>query len=674
MSIRRKLPLMIALLVSISLLSTNILAYFVSSKIVSSQNNQALLSEVVQEKQTISSLITGEKKEAELLAQDKSIIETSKLRLQQPDDQFFSESNINLKVSNKMLKDRFDKLELHEHLFVADKNGTIFTDSNEKTLKINIKDRDYFKKAISGQFNISDTIISKVDGKAIVTFATPVKDENGQVISVMVNSVYVDYFSKYLNSTKINASGYMYLVDSQGLVLAHPVKENIAKPSSSEIIKTAVAKLKSGEKLSTSIGTYTYKGVAKIQSYDVIPDTNWIISSTSDVAALNSAVNSMLKSILIITLLAVLLSIIIGEIISRKITTPINKLAGIMENASKGDLTVKSDITSKDELGALSNSFNTMAENIKSLIGNINSSMNTVAATVDTLVETSDSTSLSIEDVANTVQQIAEGSSHQSETVEKVVEKATNLGNEIDKLNSYSKDMKTSSDEIVSIDLSSKEVLQKLVDKTIQNDTAVGNVYDIIDELRVSSSNIGAITEAISGISEQTNLLALNAAIEAARAGESGKGFAVVAEEVRRLAEQSSDSAKEIEKIVTDIQSKTNDAVKIVADVKNYVADQAAAVDETGNIFEKISKNITNIASKIENVNKALLSMNSSKEDVINDIQNVSAVTEETAASSEEVSASTEEQSAAMQELAGSVNKLEQMIQDLSNAVKIFKI
>lgn len=674
MTIRRKLPLMIGLLISISLLSTSLLAYFVSSKIVSSQNDQTLISEVVQEKQTISSLITGEKKEAELLAQDKSIIETSKLRLQQPGDDFFSGNNINLNVSNKMLKDRFSKLELHEHLFVADKNGTIFTDSNEKTLKINIKDRDYFKKALSGQFNISDTIISKVDGRAIVTLAAPVKDENGQVISVMVNSVYVDYFSKYLNSIKINDSGYMYLVDSQGLVLAHPVKANIAKPSASDIIKSVVKKIKNGEKISPSIGTYTYNGVAKIQSYDLIPDTNWIISSTSDVSALNASVNSMLRTILLITLLAVLLSVIIGEIISRKITTPINKLVHIMGNASEGDLTVKCDIASKDELGNLSKSFNTMAENIKSLIGNINSSMNTVASTTDTLVETANSTSLSIEDVAKTVQQIAEGSSHQSETVENVVEKATKLGDEIENLNSYSIDMKKSSDEIVSIDLNSKEVMKKLVDKTTQNDTAIGKVYNIIDELRVSSSNIGTITEAISGISEQTNLLALNAAIEAARAGESGKGFAVVAEEVRKLAEQSSDSAKEIEKIITDIQSKTNDAVKIVADVKNYVTDQAAAVDETGNIFEKISKNIANIASKIENVNKALLSMNSSKEDVINDIQNVSAVTEETAASSEEVSASTEEQSAAMHELAGSVNKLEQMIDDLSNAIKIFKI
>lgn len=674
MSIKKKLPLMIALLVSLSLLFTNLLAYFVSSKIVNSQNNQALLSEVIQEKQTISSLITGEKKEAELLAVEKSIIEASKLRLQEADDQFFSENNMILKASNKVLKDRYDELQLHEHLFVADKNGIIFTDSNEKTLKINIKERDYFKKAISGQFNISDTIISKVDGRAIVTFAAPVKDENGQVISVMVNSVYVDYFSKYLNSIKINNSGYMYLVDSKGLVLSHPVKANIAKPSASEVIKAAVAKLNNGDKLSPSIGTYTYKGVEKIQSYDVIPDTNWIISSTSDVSALNEAVNSMLKSILIITFLAVILSIIIGTTISKKITKPINKLAEIMGNASKGDLTVKANVASEDELGILSNSFNTMAENIKSLIGNINLSMNTVAATADTLVETADSTSLSIEEVAKTIQQIAEGSSHQSEIVENVVEKTDKLGSEIEKLNSYSEDMKKSSDEIVNMNVSSKEVLEKLKDKTTQNDNAIEKVYEIMDELKISSSNIGSITEAISGISEQTNLLALNAAIEAARAGESGKGFAVVAEEVRKLAEQSSDSVKEIEKIVTDIQSKTKDAVKIVADVKGYVTEQVQAVDETGNIFESISKNITNIAAKIENVNKALLSMNSSKEVVINDVQNVSAVTEQTAASSEEVSASTEEQSAAMHELAGSVNKLEQMIQDLSNAVKIFKI
>ncbi|WP_446897352.1 methyl-accepting chemotaxis protein [Clostridium sp. LBM24168] len=673
MSIRKKLPLVIAILVSIALLSTNLTSYFISSKTVHSQNNDLLLNDVNKEKQTINSLIIGEQKEAELLSSEKSIIETSKLRLKQPNNDFFSDKNTSLKASNKFVGDRYNKLELHEHLFVADRNGTNIIDS-KKNLRVNVKDRDYFKKALAGQSNISDTVISKIDGRALVLFAAPVKDEKGQVISVMVNSVYVDYFSKYLNGSTTDDSKYMYLVDSTGTILAHPAKNTIAKPSESSIIKSVVSKLKNGEKVSPGIGNYTYKGVPKIESYDVVPGTNWIIASTTKISVLNASVNALLRNTLIITLIAVILSIIIGITISRKITTPINELVEIMGNASKGDLTVKSNLNSKDELGNLSNSFNKMTENMKSLIGNINSSMDTVSSTVSTIVETTDNTSLSIEDVAKTVQQIAEGASHQSEIVEVVVGKTTKLGDEINKLNSYSKDMKSSSDEIVNVNISSKKAMEKLIDKTKQNDAAIERVYDIIDKLRVLSSNIGTITEAISGISDQTNLLALNAAIEAARAGEAGKGFAVVAEEVRKLAEQSSDSAKNIEKIITDIQDKTNDAVQIVSNVKEHVAEQADAVNETGTIFKNISTNIMTIASKIENVNKSLSYMNSSKEDAINEIQNVSAVTEETAASSEEVSASTEEQSAAMHELADSIEKLHQMIEGLSNAVKIFKI
>lgn len=674
MKIKKKLPLMIVLLVSVSLIITNILTYYISSKIVNNDNREILLSKVVQEKETVYSLIEGERKEANLMSMQKTIIDVSKARNQKPGDDFFTDGNAIFKEANSILKERFDKLQFHEHLFVADKNGIIFADSNEKTLKIDIKERDYFKKALSGQANISNTIISKVDGKPIVTFSAPVKDEKGEILGVMVNSAYVDYFSKYLSGVKINKTGYMYMVDSEGIVLSHPDKGNIAKPTGSEVIKTQISKLKKGEKIEPNVEKYVYKGINKIQSYDVIPDVNWFVSSTCDMSDMNASINGMLRNSIIITVLTIILAGIIGIMVSRSITTPINKLANIMEKASEGDLTVKSEINSKDELGILSKSFNTMTESIKSLVENINSSMNTVSSTVNNLVDTSKNTSISIEEVAKTVEQIAEGSSHQSQNVEEVVSKAGLLGEEIEKLNNHSKEMKENSDKIVAIDESSREIFKKLIEKTEQNDKALEEVYGIIDKLQERSENIGAIIEAISNIAEQTNLLALNAAIEAARAGESGRGFAVVAEEVRKLAEESSNSTKEIEKIVTDIKSRTSEAVDIVSKVKGFVKEQGDAVGETGDMFKTISSNISNIAIKIENVNKALVNMNSSKEEVINDMQGVSAVTEQTAASAEEVSASTEEQSAAMQELAASVSNLDKMVEDLSQSIKIFKI
>lgn len=674
MTIRKKLPIMISALVIITLAITSLLSYMIASRTINGQNRQALLNVSSQESQTIYALIIGEKSQSELLASSSQIIDVSKVRQNDPTEGFFTKGYAESIKANNFLKDRFGKIELHEHLFVADSNGIIFADSNPKTLKINIKERDYFKKAMLGQTTISNTIISKVDGRAIITFASPVKDETGKVISVMVNSVYVDLFTKHLDKIKIGKTGYAYLVDSTGMVLAHPVKENITKPTQSSVILAVIEKIKRNEKVESAVEEYLYNGESKVQSYAVVPDVNWVLSTTRNTSDMNEAVSAMLKTSTIIFLVAIFASISLGAIISRSITKPIVKIVSLMEEAANGDLTIHCDVKSKDELGKLANSFNSMAEKIRELVKKIEDSIGTVSSTADTLVETSESYTLSIDEVAKTVQQIAQGSSHQSENVETVVDKMTMVGNEIEKLNEFSEKMKLNADDILKINANSKNIVKTLFDKTDENDKEVEKVSQIMDQLKTSSSNIGAIIEAISNIAEQTNLLALNAAIEAARAGEAGKGFAVVAEEVRKLAEQSADSAKQIEGIVMDIQDKTNDAVNIVSNVKKAVKEQTESVNETGETFENISKNIVNIASMIENMTTSLGNMNNDKETVINDIQSVSAVSEETAASSEEVSAATEEQAASMQELAASIGKLNTMVQELYDAIKVFKV
>ena len=674
MTIRKKLPIMISILVTLALVVTSGFSYFFSSKTITEQSTQSLFNVGEQESRSIYSLVLGEKKEAELLAVSREVIDVSKLRQTSLGDEFFTANHPQFVAANKLLEARYSKLELHEHLFVADAKGLIFADSNPKTLKIDISSRSYFQDAMQGKIAISPTIISKVDGRAIVTIAAPVKDEAGKVISVMVNSVYVDYFSKHLEKIKVGKTGYAYLVDAAGTVLSHPTKEKITKPVESSVILEVIEKLKKKEEVKNEVKEYVYNGEKKIQSYAIVPEVNWVLSTTRSVADMNESVREMMTTNAIVTVLAILASIVIGALISRGITNPIRSLVALMGQAAEGNLKVKSDIKSKDELGDLSNSFNSMTDKISNLVNQINESIRTVSATVDILVDASESTSQSIDEVAKTVQQIAEGSSHQSEDVDNVVHNMTKVGSEIEKLSKYSEEMRANAEDVVQINENSKNTVKILFDKTEENDREVEKVSSIMDELKSSSNNIGAIIEAISSIAEQTNLLALNAAIEAARAGEAGKGFAVVAEEVRKLAEQSADSAKQIEGIVMDIKDKTNDAVDIVSNVKKAVKDQTESVNETGKTFENISKNIDNMASKIENMSKSLSIMNKDKEDVISGMQNVSAVSEETAAASQQVSASTQQQSAAMQELAGSIGNLNKLVQELSQAVNIFKV
>ncbi|KGM96321.1 hypothetical protein Z968_06740 [Clostridium novyi A str. 4552] len=675
MKIKQKLPMMIAILLVISLGITSMLAYNLSDKALTNESNNSLVMIGSQAKDLISSLINSEQRQVELMAQNKCIIEATKLRNIIPDESFFKQNRSEYIQANKFLEQQFKNMELHEHLFVAGLDGVTFQDSHEKNLNVlNVRDRKYFKDALNGQPSISDTIISRVDGRSIIVLSAPIKDENGKIIGVLADSVYAEYFTKSLKNVKIAKTGYAYLVDKTGLVLSHPKKEKIAKKIDSESINKIIQDIQSGKVAKEGIENYKYGNIKKVQSYNVIPKVNWIISTTVNVDDIKSASVDIFKKIIIITIIALLLSIVIGILVSRSITNPINKLMDIMKQASEGDLTVKIPVKSKDEIGNLAIGFNNMIDKIRELIYKINSSIEIISNTSGNLVSTAEANSVAVNDVTKSVQQIAEGAASQSQDTDSVVKKIEMFGSEIENLNNYSVDMRKTADNIVKINENSKEIVNVLFEKTAESGKEVEKVSTIINELKDSSLNIGAITETISSIAEQTNLLALNAAIESARAGDAGKGFAVVAEEVRKLAEESSESAKQIEEIIKDVQNKSIDAVGIVSNVKNTVSEQSESVNNTGSSFEKVYSEINLVVNKIGKINDSLNIMNKDKDNIISNIQNVSAVSEEVAASSEEVSATTEEQSASIQELSSHVEKLNSMVDELTEAINKFKI
>jgi methyl-accepting chemotaxis protein len=195
-----------------------------------------------------------------------------------------------------------------------------------------------------------------------------------------------------------------------------------------------------------------------------------------------------------------------------------------------------------------------------------------------------------------------------------------------------------------------------------------------IAELNNQTKDIDSILEAITGIAEQTNLLALNASIEAARAGEHGRGFAVVADEIRKLAEESNQSAEQIRVIVNNIQRDSEKTVEEMAAVENITKEQTSAVDEMSKSFKTISSAIEAIASKIDAISTSVGELTSDKDHLVSSIQNISAVSQETAAGAEQVSAATEQQRIAVGEVAQSAELLNEISLKLNEELNKFKI
>jgi methyl-accepting chemotaxis protein len=345
-----------------------------------------------------------------------------------------------------------------------------------------------------------------------------------------------------------------------------------------------------------------------------------------------------------------------------------------MKKAENGDFSAHVKVKSKDEVGLLANSYNSMLEKLIPLIKKINNISLTLNESAELLATTSQNTSHSTKEVSETVHEIAKGASEQAGDAEKGAQLINGLSTKMEEVVSISSQMKSATQTAEVLNKDGLNTIMLLRTKSNENAEIATNVGDKIYSLNNKSEKIGRIIETITAISEQTNLLALNAAIEAARAGDAGRGFAVVAEEVRKLAEQSANASKEIQALVIDIQSEAHNAAQAMDSVKQSVVEQDKAVDSTEEVFNKIAASINNIVEQTTTIDGALTEMNRSKDEAVQAIENISAVSEETAAASEQVSAATQEMADGVQAVTDSAKELNEAALELKDAIQIFKI
>jgi methyl-accepting chemotaxis protein len=472
---------------------------------------------------------------------------------------------------------------------------------------VNVKDRSYFKAIYSENkdYDIGNVAISRAANVPTAILAKAVKGRDGKTRAIVAFEMTMGNFTDIVNTIKIGETGFAWVADQRGIVIAHPEKNEILKLNMSEADKSGYRGMDSLGKqmLATLQGFGHYNqpdGSKMIAYYTKIPNSpgwtlSWTLGLSVASAEIGSTVRTLISLIIVISIVSIALSVFIAIMIARSIVSPINFVVAAIGGLAEGDLslsTVDKAVEGRirrreDEIGRLGLSIASLQSKLVSVINNIQLSSQDVSQGSQML--------------SGTAQSLSQGANEQAASIEELSASVEELASTI----------RQNSDNTLQADALSKRVSK--------NAETSGKA---VDETVVSMREIASRISIIEEIARQTNMLALNAAIEAARAGESGKGFAVVASEVRKLAERSAKAAGEI----------------------NQLSQKSVTVaGEAGKCLDELVPDIRKTAELIQEIAAASVEQSKGAEQIATGVTQMDMVVQQNSSSSEQLAATAEE-------------------------------
>lgn len=414
-----------------------------------------------------------------------------------------------------------------------------------------------------------------------------------------------------------------------------------------------------------------------IKSKDNLQGIQGLLEENRALAMKNS--KKQLDSTIVILLASVAVSAVIGltvmYIVSRMIGRHLNRVVFLSKEVAKGNLAVdKMNYRGSDEIGQLSQSFDSMTDSLRNIIGQIAKASTNVSRQSAELTDSAAQLKQGIGQVAVTMEQLAEGVGEQADSTGKVVSVVEGLNTQIIKANGQSelleegaKDLQGMADEGYALMVNSIEQMGNI-------HGVVKNSAEQMGELDEKAQKITQLVEIIHDISEQTNLLALNAAIEAARAGESGRGFAVVANEIKKLSEQVENSVKEITAIVKGIKEQSQTAALILQKGYGLVEEGTRQIRMTGDTFRNMNAEVASVVERISNVRENMGDIADNSEKINSSIEQIASIAEETAAGVQQTSASVQQQNGCLETIQDNARMLLELAEDLKDTVAMFTL
>ncbi|MEO9496774.1 methyl-accepting chemotaxis protein [Vibrio splendidus] len=299
----------------------------------------------------------------------------------------------------------------------------------------------------------------------------------------------------------------------------------------------------------------------------------------------------------------------IGYHIAHSVREPLTRILGTLEGLTEGDMTQRIDIRYDNEFSRVSRHINTLADNLRNILVKLNDASDDLTKTASVNQKTSTETQAQLNSQREQTATVATAMTEMSHSVQEVANSAQSSLTMVQQVESASE--------------SGRQIMNTNISTINQLEVRLTESVGAVGELQQMSSQIGSILDVIRGIAEQTNLLALNAAIEAARAGEQGRGFAVVADEVRVLAQKTTQSTSEIETMISNLQSSSKTASNVIESCMSDMDMSVQQASSANSAMEEIQALILEISHMSTHISQAAAEQSETSGDIARNIEDI---------------------------------------------------
>ncbi|PXW91684.1 methyl-accepting chemotaxis protein [Streptohalobacillus salinus] len=426
--------------------------------------------------------------------------------------------------------------------------------------------------------------------------------------------------------------------------------------------------------LEASNGVDSLIGYSTSQGYGDYQGNDWILLVSESKAAILQSIETLQMILLSVAGITLVLVIIITYLIAQSIARQVKYLSNVASNVSKGDLTQSIQLKAKSEIKQLSDALIVMVKELNQMVTQSKAVSTTIDNQSSALKKRSEELSTGLEQVARTIHELAKGAESEAYYTTEMTEKTRDLEQAVTVIKEETNHLTTHADDVKKITTDGINQMTRSVSQMGAINTDVVESNTRMDALNLKTQAVEQLTTLINDISAQTNLLALNAAIEAARAGEAGKGFSVVADEIRKLAEQVSDSAVEIQTVVKEMTAESTLVKASLTETELEAEKGMAELKTMQGYFTKINEQIKQINQSVAVVDQKVDGIQGQTESIHSGIQDISAISEESLASIEETTAIIEQQKTSAQQLNEDADQLKIQAFELDQSMKSFEL